>query len=131
MRHRIVRLIAATALLASVATPAFAATYQNYSIILPRLKGDVYTSAKTVSAYSDFGVKHKYSGGVDVNFQVCDTQHNPLGPIVRIKPGGSAAPRVDLWYNNSSSARTIVVRMEAAVLKVVEVLAEGTWVWNY
>lgn len=119
------------ALLVGAAAPALAATSANYSIVLPALKGDYYTTSKTVSAYRDFGVKHKWSGGYDVNFQVCDSQKNSVGAIVRIKPGGRTAPLVDLWYNNSGSSRTILVRMETATLTYVRVLAEGTWVWNY
>lgn len=118
-------------LVLGVAAPALAATYQNYSIVLPRFKGDIYSISKPVSAYKDFGVKHKYSGGYKVNFQVCDSQKNPVGPTVKVSPGGSTAPLTDLWYNNSSSSRSIVVRMENATSTYVRVLAEGTWVWNY
>ncbi|MHB1016490.1 MAG: hypothetical protein ACYC2X_01175 [Coriobacteriia bacterium] len=110
---------------------AFAATSANYSIVLPRFKADKYTSAKAVSAYKDFGVKHKYSGGYPVRFAVCNTSRQPIGSAVTIYPGGAYAPLHDIWYNSTASTRYIVVRMDSAVFNAVEILAEGTWVWNY
>jgi hypothetical protein len=112
------------------ATPCFA-TNQNYAITLPRFGTAYYTSAKTVSGYRDLGVKHRYSGGKTVNFQVCDSQRNVIGSRVAVPPGGTAAPLIDLWYNDASSSRTVCVKMWTSLTTIVQVLAEGTWYWNY
>ena len=120
------------ALIAAVmATPCFAASTQNYSITLPRFGGTTYTSTKTVSAYRDIGVKHRYSGGKTVNFQVCDSQRNTIGPRVAVAPGGTSAPLTDLWYNGTASPKTVCVKMWTSLTTIVQVLAEGTWYWNY
>ena len=129
-RIGIVTLMAIVALSASV-MPAHAATTQDYSMILPRFGAAAYSSAKTVSAYRDFGVRHKYSGGKTVNFQVCDTQKNTIGSKIAVKPGGSSAPLIDLWYNSTASSRNICVKMTTSLTTAVQVLAEGTWQWNY
>lgn len=125
-------MVTALALMLVFGTVASAfATSQNYSFVLPRLQGDIYSTAKTVSAYRDFGVQHKYSGSYPVRFAVCNTSRQPIGPSVLVYPGGSSADLVDLWYNSSSSARSIVVRLDSGKLNAVTILAEGTWVWNY
>lgn len=121
----------ATVLVMGSVAPALAASSQNYSIVLPRFGGAYYTSAKTVSAYRDYGVRHRYSGGKTVNFQVCDSQRNVIGSKVAVKPGGKSAPLVDLWYNNSASAKTVRLKMTTSLTTAVAVLAEGTWYWNY
>jgi hypothetical protein len=128
---RLVLLAAIVMALAATATPCFAASTQSYSITLPRFGSAYYTSAKTVSAYRDFGVKHRYSGGKTVNFQVCDSQRNTIGSRIAVAPGGSAAPLTDLWYNEAASAKTVCVKMWTSITTVVQVLAEGTWYWNY
>ncbi|MHB1135589.1 MAG: hypothetical protein ACYCXR_09150 [Coriobacteriia bacterium] len=110
---------------------AFAASSQNYSILVPRFRADKYTTAKAVSAYRDFGVKHKYSGGKPIRFVVCNTSRQPIGSTVTIYPGGVYAPLHDIWYNATASTRYIVVRMDSALFNTVEILCEGTWVWNY
>lgn len=125
-----VAILAAVLALGS-ATPAAAVNSQNYSIVLPRFGSAYYSSAKTVSAYRDYGVRHRYSGGKTVNFQVCDSQRNVIGSRVAVKPGGKSAPLVDLWYNNSASAKAVCVKMTTSLTTAVEVLAEGTWYWNY
>lgn len=130
-KRSIMVLFMAIAVFFAVSVPALAASSQNYSIVLPSMGQDYFTSSKTVSAYKDFGVYHRYSGGKTIHFTVCDTAHNPLGAEVAIAPGGSSAPLVDLWYNSSSSSRTIVVKMETPWNCFVSVLAEGTWYWNY
>lgn len=126
----IIAMLALTLAFGSTAS-AFAATYDSYSIILPRFQADKYSSEKTVNAHTDFGVKHKYSGGKPVRFIVCNTSKQPIGATVTIYPGGSSAPLTDLWYNDSASAKKIVVRMDSAKWNSVEILAQGTWVWNY
>jgi len=126
----IVSMLALALALGSTA-PAFAATTQNYSIIVPRFQVDTYTSAKAVAGYKDFGVKHKYSGGKPVRFAVCNTSRQPIGSTVTVYPGGAYAPLTDLWYNSTASTRYIVVRMDSARFNTVDILAEGTWVWNY
>ncbi|HSK47414.1 MAG TPA: hypothetical protein VLA05_05345 [Coriobacteriia bacterium] len=129
------RLVFAAALAAlvfsSTAAPCLAATTKGYSVVLPRFGSAYYTSTKTVSAYRDYGVKHRYSGGKTVNFQVCDSQHNTVGPRVAIAPGRSDAPLVDLWYNGSASSKSVSVKMWTSLTTAVQVLAEGTWYWNY
>ena len=110
---------------------AFAASTANYSIIVPRFQADKYTSEKSVSAYKDFGVRHKYSGSKAIRFAVCNTSKQPIGATITIYPGGSSAPLTDLWYNDSASAKKIVVRMDSAKFNTVDILAEGQWVWNY
>jgi len=131
MKRLIVVVAVAAAVLAGGVTTAHAATSQSYSIILPRLGGSYYTSTKTVSAYRDYGVRHRYSGGKTVNFRVCDSQRNVVGPKVAIAPGGSSAPLVDLWYNSAGSSRTVCVKMWTSLTTAVQVLAEGLWYWNY
>jgi len=128
---RFALMAAAMAVYSVAVTPAFAASTQNYSITLPRFGSAYYTSAKTVAAYRDFGVKHRYSGGKTVNFQVCDSQRNTIGARVAVAPGGSAAPLTDLWYNPAASSKTVCVKMWTSITTVVQVLAEGTWYWNY
>jgi hypothetical protein len=123
--------VLAAVLVGGSALQAVAATTQSYSIVLPRFGGSYYTSSKTVSAYRDFGVKHKYSGGKTVNFQVVDVQRNVLGPRVAVAPGGSSAPLTDLWYNASASSKPVCVKMWTSLTTAVQVLAEGTWYWNY
>lgn len=118
-------------LIAATAATAFAATSQNYTITLPLMQSDFYSSAKTVSAYRDFGVRHKYSGGYPVRFAVCNSSRQQIGSTVLVYPGGGSADLTDLWYNASASAKTIVVRMDSGKLNAVRPLAEGTWVWNY
>lgn len=110
---------------------AFAANYANYSIVVPRFRADAYTSAKTVNAHRDFGVRHKYSGGYPIRFAACNTSKQPIGSVVTVYPGGSSAGLVDLWYNDSASARKIVMRMDSSRLNTVRILCAGTWVWNY
>lgn len=111
--------------------PVLAATQQSYNIVVPRFGGDAWSSTKTVNPYKDFGVKHQYSGGWKINFTVCDTTGNPLGPTIGVNPGGSSAPLVDLWYNGSSSSKTIKVLLETLWYCPVDVLAQGLWYWNY
>ena len=48
-----------------------------------------------------------------------------------VAPGGATAPLTDLWYNSAASAKTVRVRMWTSLTTVVEVLAQGTWYWNY
>ncbi len=91
----------------------------------------MYTSAKAVSAYRDFGVKHKYSGGYPIRFAVCNTSRQPIGPTVIVYPGGAYAPLVDLWYNSTARTQYIVARMDSASFNYVSILCHGTWVWNY
>ncbi|MDY0339590.1 MAG: hypothetical protein RBS17_00050 [Coriobacteriia bacterium] len=110
---------------------AFAASYANYSIVAPRFRADTYTSEKSVSAWRDFGVRHKYSGGYPIRFVACNTSKQPIGSVVTVYPGGSSAGLTDLWYNDSASARKIVVRMDSSRLNTVRILCAGTWVWNY
>lgn len=110
---------------------AFAASTQNYSMIAPRFRADIYTSTKAVGAYRDFGVRHKYSGGKPIRFTVCDTSNQAMGPTVTIYPGGAYAPLADLWYNSTASTRYVKVRMDSALLNYVTILCQGTWVWNY
>lgn len=126
----IIAMLALTLAFGSTAS-AFAATYQNYSIIAPKYQGDVYSSEKAVSAYRDFGVYHKYSGTKTIRFVVCNTSKQPIGSLHSVAPGGASAPLTDLWYNDSASTKRIVVRMDAAKYNVVKILCEGTWVWNY
>lgn len=118
-------------LLGSAASAYAAASTAGYSFVLPRFQGDIYSSDKTVAAYKDFGVLHKYSGGYPVAFTVCTTGKSALGSRVTVYPGGSQPDLIDLWYNASSSARTIKVRVESAKANVVTILAQGTWRWNY
>lgn len=109
---------------------AYAAS-ANYTIVVPRLRADIYTSAKTVSAGKDFGVRHRYSGAYPVRFAVCNSSRQAIGPVVTVNPGGSTAPLVDLWYNDSASSKTVLVRMDSSKLNYVKIVAEGTWYWNY
>lgn len=129
-RLTIAAILAAVLILGSV-SPALAVSSQNYSIVLPRFGSAYYTSAKTVPAYQDYGVRHRYSGGKTVNFQVCDSQRNVIGSKVAVKPGGKSAPLVDLWYNNSASPKAVCVKMTTSLTTAVQVLAEGTWYWDY
>ncbi len=110
---------------------AFAANYQSYSIVVPRFRADKYTGAKAVYAFRDFGVRHRYSGGKPIRFAVCNTSRQPIGPTVTVYPGGVYAPLTDLWYNATASTQYVVVRMDSATFNTVEILCEGTWVWNY
>jgi len=110
---------------------AFAVSTANYSIVVPRFKADAYTSEKSVSAYSDFGVKHKFSGGYPIRFLACNTSKQPIGSVVTVYPGGSSAGLTDVWYNDSASAKRIVIRMDSYRYNTVRILCEGTWVWNY
>jgi hypothetical protein len=131
MKRSILTAALAAVLLTAGVANAHAATSQSYSIVLPRFGGTYYTSTKTVSAYRDFGVRHRYSGGKTVNFQVCDSQGNAMGSKVAIAPGGSAAPLVDLWYNAAGSSRSVRVKLWTSLSTAVQVLAEGLWYWNY
>lgn len=131
MKRGVILVSVVAVLMAGFVAPATAATSQSYSIVLPRFGGTYYTSGKTVSGYRDFGVKHKYSGGKTVNFQVCDAQRNTIGSRIAVAPGGSAAPLVDLWYNDGGSAKTVCVKMWTSLTTAVQVLAEGLWYWNY
>lgn len=128
-RTAMVSVLAFIMIFASVA--AAHATEQAYSFVLPRFQGDIYSAAKTVSAYRDFGVRHKYSGPYPVRFAVCNTSKQAIGPSITVYPGGSSADLVDLWYNAGSTAKTIVVRLDSGRWNSVTLLAEGTWVWNY
>ena len=110
---------------------AFAASYASYNIVAPRFRADAYTSEKTVNARQDFGVRHKYSGNYPIRFMVCNTSKQPIGSLITVYPGGSSAGLVDLWYNNSASARKVVVRMDSSKFNRVRILCSGTWVWNY
>jgi hypothetical protein len=131
MKRTAVAVVLIMSIVLGAAAPALAATSQSYSIVLPRFGGAYYTSTKSVSAYRDFGVKHRYSGGKTVNFQVCDSQRNVVGSRIAVAPGGSSAPLVDLWYNNSASSKTVCVKMWTSLTTAVQVLAEGLWYWNY
>lgn len=131
MKRSVMVVALAMALFATSVAPALAASTQKYTLVLPRFGGSYYTSTKTLSVYRDIGVKHLYSGGKSVNFQVCDSQKNAVGPRVTVAPGGATAPLTDLWYNSSASAKTVRVRMWTSLTTVVEVLAQGTWYWNY
>lgn len=111
-------------------TNAIAAS-QNYSMNLPRAGGKVYSSIKTVAGKTDFGTKLKYSGGKTLNMQVCSSDKNPMGSVSSIRPGGSAAGLIDLWYNSGSSQKAVVVKVWSSLTTLVHVLAEGTWYWNY
>jgi hypothetical protein len=130
VKRFMVAMMLSVVVLGGLASQAFA-TNQNYSVILPRFGAAYYTSGKTVSGYRDFGVKHRYSGGKTVNFQMCDSQRNVIGSKIAVKPGGSSAPLVDLWYNDSASSKTVCVKMTTSLTTAVQVLAEGTWYWNY
>lgn len=131
MKRSLLAIALALLLVAGTAVPAFAASTQKYTLVLPRFGSAYYSSAKTLSAYCDIGVKHAYSGGKTVNFQVCDSQKNAVGPRVSVAPGGSSAPLTDLWYNSSASSKSVRVKMWTSLTTVVEVLAQGTWYWNY
>lgn len=131
MKKIIVISMLALALAFGSTASAFAANTQNYTIIAPRLRADVYTSVKSVSGYRDFGVKHKYSGTYPIRFAVCNTSKQAIGSTVTVYPGGTSADLVDLWYNSSATTRDIVVRMDSSKLNYVRILCEGTWVWNY
>lgn len=126
----IVAMLALALALGSTAS-AFAAASQDYTMIIPRFQVDKYTSAKAVSAFRDFGVKHKYSGGKAIRFAVCNTSRQQIGSTVTVYPGGTYAPLTDLWYNATASTRYILVRMDSARFNTVEILCMGTWVWNY
>ncbi len=130
-RLLIVACLASVMVLGSVVSAYAAASTANYSIVLPRLKADKYSSTKTVAAKKDFGVRHKYSGGYPVAFTVCNTAKGAIGPKVTLYPQGADASLADLWYNGSSSSKSIMVRLESAKVNGVEILAEGTWRWNY
>jgi hypothetical protein len=131
MKRLTITAILAVVLILGSVSPALAVSSQDYSIVLPRFGSAYYTSAKTVPAYRDYGVRHRYSGGKTVNFQVCDSQRNVIGSKVAVKPGGTSAPLVDLWYNNSASSKAVCVKMTTSLTTAVQVLAEGTWYWNY
>lgn len=131
MKKVIVISMLALALAFGSTASAFAASTQNYTIIVPRFQVDKYTTSKAVAAYKDFGVKHKYSGGKPIRFAVCNTSRQPIGSTVTVYPGGAYAPLTDLWYNATASTRYIVMRMDSARFNTVDILAEGTWVWNY
>jgi hypothetical protein len=115
----------------SLLPAAASAATQNYSILLPTVARDYWTTAKTVNAGTDFGVRHRYSGGKTVHFLVCNTSHEKLGSEVAIAPGGAYATLTDLWWNNTGASKSIVVRMESPWNCFVTILAEGTWAWNY
>ena len=78
MKRTVMVVVLAIALFATSVAPALAASTQKYTLVLPRFGGSYYTSTKTLSAYRDIGVKHSYSGGKSVNFQVCDSQKKRL-----------------------------------------------------
>lgn len=126
----IIAMLALTLAFGSTAS-AFAASYANYSIVVPRFRADAYTSEKAVSAHRDFGVRHKYSGGYPIRFVACNTSKQPIGPVVTVYPGGASAGLTDLWYNDSASTRRIVMRMDSSKYNTVRILCSGTWVWNY
>ncbi|MCL2503630.1 MAG: hypothetical protein FWE94_03350 [Coriobacteriia bacterium] len=115
---------------AALPTNAFAASNEGYTITVPRV-GAQYSANKTVTARKDFGTRLRYSGGKTVNFQICDTQKNGIGPTVCIKPGGAAAPLIDIWYNSSASSKAVKVKLWTSATTIVQVLAQGTWYWNY
>ena len=131
MKKIVVISMLALALAFGSTASAFAVSTQNYTIVAPRLRADVYSESKAVSAYKDFGVKHKYSGGYPIRFAVCNTSKQAIGSTVTVYPGGAYADLTDLWYNNSSATRYIRVRMDSARLNPVKIVCEGTWVWNY
>ena len=131
MKRPVMVVVLALALVAASAVPALAASTQQYSLVLPRFGGSYYSSSKTLSAYRDIGVGAAYSGGKSVNFQVCDSQRNAVGPRVTVAPGGPTAPLTDLWYNSSASEKSVRIRMWTSLTTVVQVLAQGTWYWNY
>ncbi len=130
MKKLVVMALLAVMALGILPANAFAAN-QNYTMTLPRLGVKTYSSIKTVAAKKDFGTKLKYAGGKTVNMQVCDSSRNPMGSSVSVRPGGSAAGLVDLWYNSASSQKAVVVKVWSSLTTVVQVLAEGTWYWNY
>lgn len=131
MKKTMIVAVLSLALVFGSAASAFAANSQSYSIVVPRFRADAYTSAKAVAGYRDFGVRHRYSGGYPIRFAVCNTARQPIGSTVTVYPGGATAPLVDLWYNSTPVAKSIVVRMDSATLNIVRILAQGTWVWNY
>ena len=131
MKRLAVTILLCVGIIAASAVSAFAASSQNYTIVIPRLQADYYSSAKTVSAYRDFGVRHKYSGGYPVRFAVCNSSRQPIGSTVTVYPGGSSAELTDLWYNSSASSKTVLVRMDSSRFNLVNLVAEGTWIWNY
>lgn len=131
MKRLILSAMLALAIVAGSTATAFAANSQNYTIVLPALQGDYYSSIKTVSGYRDFGVKHRYSGGYPVRFAVCNSSKQQIGSTITVYPGGTAADLTDLWYNAGASSKVVVVRMDSARLNLVRPLAEGSWVWNY
>lgn len=110
---------------------AFAASTASYSIVVPRFQANKYTTTKLLGAHKDFGVKHKYSGGKPIRFVMCNSSKQPIGSAVSVYPGGAYAPLVDLYYNSSASSQYVLVCMDSAKWNVVEILCEGTWVWNY
>lgn len=131
MKKSIIVLVLAFALVLGSVSSAFAATTENYTLVAPRLQADVYSSAKKVAGFADFGVKHKWSGGYAIRFAVCNTSKQPIGPVVTVYPGGATAGLTDLWYNGTATTQSVVVRMDASKLNLVRILCEGTWVWNY
>jgi len=131
MKKTMIVAVLALALVFGSVASAYAVSNESYNIIVPRFRADAYTSAKSVAGYRDFGVRHRYSGGYPIRFAVCNTARQPIGSTVTIYPGGATAPLVDLWYNATPIAKSIVVRLDSSKLNVVRILAQGTWVWNY
>lgn len=131
MKKSTIVLVLAFALVLGSVSSAFAASTENYTLVAPRLQGDIYSSAKRVNAFADFGVKQKWSGNYPIRFAVCNTSRQQVGPSLTVLPGGAAAPLIDLWYNSTASPQSIVVRMDSALLNTVRILCQGTWVWNY
>lgn len=131
MRSRMVRLLCVAVLAFSMLTPTTAlASSQNYSIFIPKY-GDVWTDGYLLNYQKKFGAKLYYSGGKNIAMQMhrYDTRQ-ALGTEVVMSPGGSGAPLKQLWYNNTAT-RYVVVRLNSVFGVVVDVIAQGTWYWNY
>lgn len=131
MKKSIIVLVLALALVLGSVSSAFAASSENYTMVAPQLRGNMYSTSKAVNPFADFGVKHKWSGGFPIRFTVCNTSRQPIGATLTVFPGGAAAGLTDLWYNPTASKQYIVVRMDSAVTNLVRILCQGTWVWNY
>lgn len=130
LKRFVCSMLGALLALGVAATPALAASSQDYSFVVPRFGGAVYSSYKVVSAAKNFGTYHRYSGGKSLYFQPMYGTGSAAGSAVLISPQGPSATWQRIWYNNSSTSRSICIKIRTTSLTPVDVLAQGTWYWN-
>ncbi len=134
-----------TALAVALMAPSVAAASESaYSIYVPA-SGNVYTdtvleppSSTLDTFYLDYftkrlGTQYKYGGGKAMAFQgVVPSNHATWDREVVLTPGGSGATTKFICDMYPGTIRGyIACRLNSALGVIVEVLAQGDWVYNY